>query len=190
MNQICSVCLMEDPDYCTECSHCFHTKCLDEWLHKNDTCPYCRKLINTRTRSVSDSVDCAGFLVIAMIIMLSGGFLVASAQNARRRNTFVFEQNCMDIPKYSKAYYIDQDYLVIEDLENFKHCEKLDQYSYDCVVSYYNFREYTLECEITNLDTFEERNTKYETASAEFTCGLVLITIGLFSFIYILILVK
>jgi hypothetical protein len=26
------------------CGHIFHKKCIDEWLHDNDTCPTCRQI--------------------------------------------------------------------------------------------------------------------------------------------------
>lgn len=43
----CSICLSEYRPKDTlkripECQHCFHSDCIDEWLHLNATCPVCR----------------------------------------------------------------------------------------------------------------------------------------------------
>lgn len=32
----------EDESVCLPCSHCFHWKCIREWLHNNSHCPICR----------------------------------------------------------------------------------------------------------------------------------------------------
>lgn len=43
----CSICLSEYRPKETlkiipECQHCFHSECIDEWLHLNASCPICR----------------------------------------------------------------------------------------------------------------------------------------------------
>ncbi|KAL5719210.1 hypothetical protein ACHQM5_012020 [Ranunculus cassubicifolius] len=46
-DNICSICLSEYKPRETlrtipDCKHCFHASCIDEWLHRNSTCPLCR----------------------------------------------------------------------------------------------------------------------------------------------------
>lgn len=42
----CSICIEELVNgFSLECGHCFHNKCITEWLFKNKTCPVCRKEI-------------------------------------------------------------------------------------------------------------------------------------------------
>jgi len=47
----CSVCLEElvvdDECYTLPCHHCFHEKCILDWLHTNHTCPLCRYPVQT-----------------------------------------------------------------------------------------------------------------------------------------------
>jgi len=41
----CTICLLdynEETKKITECSHTFHTECLDRWLQNNTSCPLCR----------------------------------------------------------------------------------------------------------------------------------------------------
>ncbi|KAM7463696.1 hypothetical protein LguiA_031817 [Lonicera macranthoides] len=50
----CPICLSEYKPKETlrsipECQHCFHADCIDEWLHRNATCPVCR---NSPSRSL------------------------------------------------------------------------------------------------------------------------------------------
>lgn len=49
MEDTCPICLELLSEDCLEikCNHKFHTKCLTEWLNKNNTCPYCRIKLNT-----------------------------------------------------------------------------------------------------------------------------------------------
>ena len=48
----CPICLMSfeksQSVKILDCKHCFHSKCLDLWLEKQRTCPYCKLSINTR----------------------------------------------------------------------------------------------------------------------------------------------
>ena len=42
-NDICSICLDELTSFIVlPCGHCFHNKCISEWIYKNMTCPECR----------------------------------------------------------------------------------------------------------------------------------------------------
>ena len=53
-NNECSICLIEYDENCKisrlNCSHCFHTDCIKQWLDKTPkkyrTCPYCRQNTN------------------------------------------------------------------------------------------------------------------------------------------------
>ena len=38
----CSICLVEASDMTTPCNHSFHQECLDMWLDRHNTCPFCR----------------------------------------------------------------------------------------------------------------------------------------------------
>ena len=43
----CSICLEPtNKETKLSCGHCFHSECIEKWLDKNDTCPYCRELQN------------------------------------------------------------------------------------------------------------------------------------------------
>lgn len=39
---VCQECLNTSVSIKLSCSHCFHTKCLKQWLEKTSTCPLCR----------------------------------------------------------------------------------------------------------------------------------------------------
>lgn len=45
----CSICLDEIEDLSDHvklsCSHCFHSECINQWLSRSNSCPYCRKII-------------------------------------------------------------------------------------------------------------------------------------------------
>ncbi|XP_047340295.1 putative RING-H2 finger protein ATL21A [Impatiens glandulifera] len=48
-NKICPICLSEflakeTVRFIPDCTHCFHSECIDEWLHLNPSCPVCRIL--------------------------------------------------------------------------------------------------------------------------------------------------
>jgi len=46
--KVCSICLCDiskDEEFITECSHYFHEYCLNTWLSRSNTCPYCRTQI-------------------------------------------------------------------------------------------------------------------------------------------------
>ena len=48
--KICSICLenilYKNDIIKTKCNHIFHTKCIEKWLSKQNTCPICRDKIN------------------------------------------------------------------------------------------------------------------------------------------------
>ena len=49
-NELCIICRSNfvDNDIIRKIGHCnhfFHSQCIDRWLHRNDTCPYCRQKI-------------------------------------------------------------------------------------------------------------------------------------------------
>ncbi|XP_066334306.1 RING-H2 finger protein ATL79-like [Miscanthus floridulus] len=51
--QTCSVCLSELADgdivrVLIACRHCFHTACVEPWLHERDTCALCRAPTTTK----------------------------------------------------------------------------------------------------------------------------------------------
>jgi len=44
--QDCSICwgkVEENTKITTQCNHVFHKNCLNKWLNKQQTCPYCRQ---------------------------------------------------------------------------------------------------------------------------------------------------
>ena len=45
----CSICLDNIEDLSDliklQCSHCFHSNCINQWLSRSNSCPYCRKII-------------------------------------------------------------------------------------------------------------------------------------------------
>ena len=46
----CAICLeelKENNKVILECYHSFHIKCIKEWFKNNNTCPFCRKVVNT-----------------------------------------------------------------------------------------------------------------------------------------------
>lgn len=50
--KICSICLLKlkKNEKSLNCNHMFHTKCIDEWISNNNTCPLCREIIPTITK--------------------------------------------------------------------------------------------------------------------------------------------
>ena len=50
--QECSICLKPIKKLLkrTACNHCYHPKCLNNWIKYNANCPLCRKEIYTRKR--------------------------------------------------------------------------------------------------------------------------------------------
>mmetsp|Transcript_30012 Transcript_30012/g.33514 ORF Transcript_30012/g.33514 Transcript_30012/m.33514 type:complete len:329 (+) Transcript_30012:53-1039(+) len=46
----CAICLSEYDDgdglRTLPCKHHFHAECVDEWLHRNKSCPYCKRIID------------------------------------------------------------------------------------------------------------------------------------------------
>lgn len=61
MNNLCSICLVEDTEHMrviTPCNHVFHTNCLLKWMKIKMTCPNCRKyLINRNQLTVQVSSE-------------------------------------------------------------------------------------------------------------------------------------
>lgn len=47
---ICLESLKNEKNKTLECNHIFHTKCLEEWLIKNQTCPLCRSNVELNIR--------------------------------------------------------------------------------------------------------------------------------------------
>ncbi len=52
--EICSICLEDVVDYSEldilgklDCGHYFHSKCIKEWLNRANTCPFCRKAVDS-----------------------------------------------------------------------------------------------------------------------------------------------
>jgi len=46
----CAICLEElnnNNKVILECMHSFHTECITEWFKNNNTCPFCRRTVNT-----------------------------------------------------------------------------------------------------------------------------------------------
>jgi hypothetical protein len=49
-NDHCSICLeVDDNIFVTKCGHKYHIVCLEKWLEKNNTCPYCRVILTTHS---------------------------------------------------------------------------------------------------------------------------------------------
>ena len=43
LNDICGICLEELQSFSAlPCGHCFHSKCISDWISKNMSCPECR----------------------------------------------------------------------------------------------------------------------------------------------------
>lgn len=44
-DKVCPICMdcNEDEGVILECGHCFHAKCLKDWIFIKDSCPVCRK---------------------------------------------------------------------------------------------------------------------------------------------------
>ena len=43
---LCSICISESSNLITECSHQFCKSCIETWMRKTNTCPYCRRDIS------------------------------------------------------------------------------------------------------------------------------------------------
>ena len=46
----CAICLeelKENNKIILECNHSFHLECIKEWFKNNNTCPFCRRIVNT-----------------------------------------------------------------------------------------------------------------------------------------------
>ena len=45
----CSICLTDierkHKEYVLKCTHIYHTKCIELWIHTQNTCPICREVI-------------------------------------------------------------------------------------------------------------------------------------------------
>lgn len=46
----CSICLTSDISIQTDCKHNYCFECISKWYCKNNSCPYCRKIITTTYR--------------------------------------------------------------------------------------------------------------------------------------------
>jgi|APSaa5957512493_1039668.scaffolds.fasta_scaffold134913_1 hypothetical protein len=43
LNDECGICLEELDNFSAlPCGHCFHSKCISQWISKNMSCPECR----------------------------------------------------------------------------------------------------------------------------------------------------
>lgn len=72
--QACSVCMnnMNEINSRTlDCSHTFHTRCLERWKHRSNTCPICRAPFDQPMYNVKISIEPVGAVPMIMSIMTS-----------------------------------------------------------------------------------------------------------------------
>jgi len=104
MNEnICPICMENNPEYNTICNHTFHKECLDKW-NKN-SCPYCRQIlyynnyfIKHKTYSDMDGIGLLSTISIANNINYYS-FLSITTDNLFVKNTFFFPDTIWNITK-------------------------------------------------------------------------------------------
>ncbi|XP_049382810.1 uncharacterized protein LOC125847170 [Solanum stenotomum] len=56
--EACAICLLEYKDEYTiatlQCGHKFHAECINKWLQRKDTCPFCRASVYPTAQVVAD----------------------------------------------------------------------------------------------------------------------------------------
>ncbi|KAL3376226.1 hypothetical protein AABB24_002928 [Solanum stoloniferum] len=56
--EACAICLLEYKDEYTiatlQCGHKFHAECINKWLERKDTCPFCRASVYPTAQVVAD----------------------------------------------------------------------------------------------------------------------------------------
>ena len=87
------------------CGHCFHKKCLVNWLIRNkNTCPYCREEINNKT----DILIEMHYMSIDEFLYLVNVYRIHRIINPFQLATYIFNQVNKGI------YYIDLDNIDIK----------------------------------------------------------------------------
>ena len=86
------------------CGHCFHYKCLANWLIRNkNTCPYCRKEINNKRNILLDM----HYMSIDEFLYLINVHKIIVVSNSIKLSTYIFNQMNKGI------FYIDLDNIEI-----------------------------------------------------------------------------
>lgn len=73
----CSICMcnINSDNIITECNHNYHKSCLDDWLVKNDGCPYCRKNLKPereiRRNKIIDVFSDVGVSIVKLCIEIA-----------------------------------------------------------------------------------------------------------------------